>query len=79
MPTTPQGVHYLDDPRELLAIFRSWGRRAAILHIELDGAAQVFISEPPGKTCYASAEAFAACLSGLTPRSDGPGWRVKQF
>lgn len=79
MPTTPDGVHYLDDPRELLAIFRAWGRRLAILHIELDGPVQVFLSDPPGKTCYASAEAFAVCLPELMARTDGPGWRVKQF
>ena len=79
MPTTPDGIHYLDDPRELLAIFRTWGLRVAILQIELDGLAQVFTTDPPGKTCYASAEAFAGCIPYLRQRGDGPGWRVKQI
>ena len=65
MPTTPEGIHYLDDPRELLAIFRNWGR---VQHLPYDGLVQLFRG-PGGQSLYASQTTFEAILNEL--RRDG--------
>lgn len=70
MPTTPDGIHYLDDPRELLAMFRNWGK---LSQTRYDGPVQLFHS-PSGKSLYASQQAFEAILEQLQP--DGDGWRT---
>lgn len=57
MPTTPDGLHYLDDPRELQALIQNWGPQAAPECIVHGSIVEVRYL---GKSCYASREAVLA-------------------
>jgi hypothetical protein len=65
MPTSPEGIHYLDDGRELLAILRNWG---GVQQIHYPGPAQLFRG-PGGQSLYASQQAFDSIRDQL--KQDG--------
>ena len=54
MPTTSDGLHYLDDPRELLALINNWTEKPEF--VDLEGPVKLL--KTANKFCYASLEAI---------------------